>query len=273
MKKLFFVWLLLAMIIALAACQPQPTATTEIVRPVATDTPQPKPTATAVPPTSTPTLDPSILLGGTLARDAVLDPALAVDAQVLDVCSKLYLGLVTLDASGNPVPALAESWTISDDELDIVFSLRRNATFSDGTQIDADVVVQNFYRSFDPNNPLHGQGTYQGWKENFLGFLGEMDADGKPIAIVDGMEKVDNYTVLLHLNRREPDILKKLALPYFAVLSPKALEAGGYGVSAESVVSSGPYSVAIWDTAQLLLEPNAAYWGPKPDQKMKFDLQ
>lgn len=271
MKKTYLLLgVLLILVVLTAACQAQPSATTEL-KPAATNTTLPKPTPTVKP--IEPTVDASIQQAGDLKKGVILDPALATSAEELQVNGYLYSGLVQLDANGKPAPDLAASWTVSDDELDIVFNLRMDATFSDGTPIDADVVVANFYRWFDPNNPLHGNGAYQGWKDNFLGFLGDKDGDGKPVAIVDGMEKQDTYTVLLHLNRRDPDVLTKLAQPYFSIVSIPVLQAGNLGVTIDTVISSGPYVVSVWDEKQLLLAPNNVYWGNKATLKIQYNLK
>src|SRR3954454_3428965 len=60
-----------------------------------------------------------------------LDPAKATDAPVNTVLSLIYGGLVRLDADLHVAPDLAESWTISDDNLTYTFKLRADAKFSD----------------------------------------------------------------------------------------------------------------------------------------------
>lgn len=58
------------------------------------------------------------------------------------VFSYIYEGLVTEDGlSGDVIPALAESWTISPDGLEIVFTLRQGLRWSDGAPLTADDVV------------------------------------------------------------------------------------------------------------------------------------
>lgn len=48
--------------------------------------------------------------------------------------------------TGEIVPFLAESWEISDDATEFTFTLREDATFSDGTPVDAAAVKANFDR-------------------------------------------------------------------------------------------------------------------------------
>jgi peptide/nickel transport system substrate-binding protein len=127
--------------------------------------------------------------------------------------------LVTVQ-DGQPAPGLALSWTVSEDELDYVFQLKTGAVFSDGTAINADAVNANFNRWFDPNDPARGSGSYEAWATAFGGFKGEKDEAGLPKSVFDGIEKVDNFTVLIHLNRPFSDLLTVLAQPDFAIVSP-----------------------------------------------------
>lgn len=127
--------------------------------------------------------------------------------------------LVT-DQGGQAAPGLALSWTISEDALDYVFQLKTDATFESGAPVNADAVVANFNRWFDPSNPAHGNGTYDAWLAAFGGFKGEKDDQGLPKSSFDGIEKVDNFTVLIHLNRPYADLLTTLAKADFAIQDP-----------------------------------------------------
>jgi hypothetical protein len=76
--------------------------------------------------------------GGTLrvAVDADvpgLDPHRVPGTAALRLLGNLFNSLRTLDAAGNPVPDLAESWDILEDGLVYVFHLRRGVTFPYGT--------------------------------------------------------------------------------------------------------------------------------------------
>ncbi len=59
-----------------------------------------------------------------------------------DVLGFMYEGLITIDqTTSEVVPALAESWTISEDGLTIVYTLKQNLKWSDGEPLTVDDVV------------------------------------------------------------------------------------------------------------------------------------
>ena len=210
----------------------------------------------------------------TVSADIHLDPAVvSLDAaDSLLVSSFVYEGLVGLASNSEVVPALAESWTISEDQLDYIFVLRPDAVFHDGTPLTADVVMDNFNRWFDPENPLHGDGIYEAWETYFLGFKGDLNADDTPVSSFDGIEKVDDRTVLIHLNRIVPEFLEYITKPSFSILNPVALETHGdaYGTSTDSVSGTGPYMVSEWSTEMLVLEPYSGYWGTPQAEAIEF---
>lgn len=254
---------LLTCLLVLTGCQPAAESMPAATEPPAASLPtQSAPTSEAAAPVPTESIT-------AISPDITLDPALTQDTDSLMVSQYLYEGLVRLDESGNPQPALAESWVISDDQLDYIFKLRGNAAFSDGAPITPDIVADNFNRWFDPQNPLHGNGNYAAWQETFLGFHGEKGDDKRPKSTVDGIQKVDFNTVLIHLNRLEPNLLIYLAKPEFAVLKTESL-ADGYGERGSLIVSSGPYTISAWTDDGLTLSPNPNYWGEKPQEDLEF---
>ena len=245
-------------IVVLTACQPKGDANT-------TQSLDTAPTGTQ---SDTPADGPKVL-----NANLNLDPALAQDADSLMASEYLYEGLVRRDSSGAPQPAVAESWVVSDDVLDYVFTLRPNAVFSDGTRITPEIIADNFNRWFDPLSPLRGNGDYATWERNFLGFHGEKDPDNRAKSTVDGIQVVDMNTVLVHLNRPVPDLLTLLADPAFAILKPSVLADPAYGRRGSTIISSGPYIVSGWTDSELTLSPNSSYWGPVPSGDLTFILQ
>ena len=273
--KRFALVLLIAFAMLLAACDTtaetteaplatEEVATEEVVQPTEeVSTPLPEPVDVM-----TPEPMPALV---TVSSDILLDPATASDVDSLMLNGYIYEGLLRLDSSGNPAAALATSWTISDDGLDYIFELRGNVTFHDGSAFNADAVLANFNRWFDPADATHGTGTYAAWQQYFLGFKGEVDANGQPVSSFDGVEKVNDYTVLVHLNRPMPDLLTVLAQPAFAMVSPASLAAGeGFGLTAAGSAGTGPYLVTSWTGESLVLSPNTGYWDVVPTGDLIF---
>lgn len=197
-----------------------------------------------------------------VSKDITLDPAKTIDSDSLMVSQYIYEGLVHLDENGEVQPGIAESWIISDDQLDYIFEIRPNAKFSDGSLITTDIIVDNFNRWFDPQSPLHGDGNYPTWLEIFLAFNGDRDAEDRAKSLVDGIQKVDNNTVLIHLTRPEPKLLEYVANPAFAILHPDSISSANYGTSDSNIIASGAYIVSSWTDSGLTLTPNPEYWNP-----------
>src|SRR6187431_3745101 len=79
-----------------------------------------------------------------------LDPNKAQDSNSLTVLRALHRPLVYIDPKTlEPVPALAESWEISDDAETLTFTLR-DAQYSNGDPIVAGDLVYSWRRLVDP---------------------------------------------------------------------------------------------------------------------------
>jgi peptide/nickel transport system substrate-binding protein len=255
-NKLLFVVMIVAVLV-LAACGNQPT-------PASTNNGGPATTSANTPAMSS---------GTPVSKDILLDPALASDADSLSVIGYVYETLVKTQDNA-PVPGLAASVTASEDGLAYTFNLRAGAKFHDGSPVNADAVIANFNRWFDPQDALHGSGAYDAWVAAFKGFKGEVDESGKAKSGFDGAEKVDETTVILHLNQPDSDFLTKLTDPAFSIVSPAALAAAGFGTQSGQDGGTGPYQISAWSDSGLTLSPFAGYWNPSAaaSGNMEFSL-
>ena len=79
-----------------------------------------------------------------------LDPALnsSVDGACLAALS--FSGLYTYDSTGSLVPALAESYEMSEDGLTYTFTLKDDLKWSDGSKLDANDFVYSWKRAANP---------------------------------------------------------------------------------------------------------------------------
>lgn len=73
-----------------------------------------------------------------------LDPALAPVTSTTRITSQILEPLVAANHyTGEPEPALATSWDISDDRRTYTFTLRENVKFSDGAALNTGAVLRN----------------------------------------------------------------------------------------------------------------------------------
>ena len=79
-----------------------------------------------------------------------LDPHKARSIQAGDVLRDIGEGLLAYSPSGELIPGVAESWTVSDDGLTYTFRLRESARWSNGDALTADHFVYGLRRLVDP---------------------------------------------------------------------------------------------------------------------------
>lgn len=92
-----------------------------------------------------------ILLVGNGAEPQNLDPHTVTGVPEQRLCSALFEGLVNLNPSTlEPVPGVAESWTISEDGKTYTFHLRTNARWSNGDPFTARDFVCSWRRILSP---------------------------------------------------------------------------------------------------------------------------
>lgn len=81
------------------------------------------------------------------------DPTVSTSQEIARVMyHNVFEGLARIDRDGNIVPALAESWEVSDDGLTWTFDLREGVLFHDGSEFSASDVVAKFERAMDPDS-------------------------------------------------------------------------------------------------------------------------
>jgi ABC-type transport system substrate-binding protein len=84
---------------------------------------------------------------------ASLDPVAQSDAGSAQVVSQVFESLTAVDASSRVEPALAESWETQNGGKRVVFHLRPDLTFSNGSALKAGDVVSSWMRVLSPAHP------------------------------------------------------------------------------------------------------------------------
>jgi peptide/nickel transport system substrate-binding protein len=105
------------------------------------------------------------------ASPANLDPRRATDAYGMRIASLIHAGLVNLDKNLQPVGELAETWTYSNKVY--TFTLRNNAKFSNGRNIEPDDIIFSFSEFMKDGFP------YKSALEAIKEVKSFRDADGK----------------------------------------------------------------------------------------------
>jgi len=120
-----------------------------------------------------------------------------------NVSSVLYSSLVKMDEKGLPIPGLAESWDISDDQLTYTYHLRKDLKFSDGSPLTADDVAFTW-------TILHDKvydGQYDILSTNVKG--GKAYKEGK-VPSIEGIKVIDPLTISVTLEKVNATALQVL---------------------------------------------------------------
>jgi peptide/nickel transport system substrate-binding protein len=137
------------------------------------------------------------------------------------------------------VPELAESWE-SPDPQTIVFTLRPDLTFSDGSPLTAEDVVFTYETILDPDFNAPQRALY---------------------TPIDSIEAVDERTVQFNLSAPYAPLLSYLDM---GIVSKAAVE-GGTDIALEPI-GAGPMKLAAWNSgSDIELEANENYWGTAPE--------
>jgi peptide/nickel transport system substrate-binding protein len=206
-----------------------------------------------------------LIIGTTDSVETCLDPARAYDFFGWAIIQSLGCPLVEYkaDATGSAedlIPALATSWSVSDDGLQWTFNLRQGVKYDDGTEFTADDVKYTFDRG-----------------------IGIADEDGAFVGIgygdiIDSITVVSTYVVRFDLKIPFAAFLSLMACQASYIVDPTYAPKSGDTWSTDDVVvytegdargshpmGLGPYKLKSWtrvagkDT-EMTLEANPLYW-------------
>ncbi|HSM31603.1 MAG TPA: peptide ABC transporter substrate-binding protein [Woeseiaceae bacterium] len=169
-----------------------------------------------------------------------LDPALAEGVHEFDVLGDLYEGLLALDAAGEIVPGVAESWTVGDDGLAYTFHLRDDTRWSDGAPLAADHFVTGMRRTLSPETGSP------------LGFLlypianAEAVAQGTVPASALGVAAPDPSTLVIRLHTPAPYLPSLLTMPVAYPFRDDGGPAKGRFSDPVRFVGNGAFVLADW---------------------------
>jgi ABC-type transport system substrate-binding protein len=210
-----------------------------------------------VSPTPVVAADPSTvtILAGSPAS---VDPAKHGDLGSASYVSQLYETLTAVDTSLAIRPALAESWTVTDEGRTVTFTLRPDLKFSDGSPLRASDVVHSWRRLFVPGEPsplASLVADVRGARE----LLGGQETDTSTL----GVRAPDDRTVVVDMVRGGGDLPAIVSGAPFAVV-PASVGDGEISPTPGDLVGSGGYTLARVDPDVFVLEANPHYWAGEP---------
>ena len=168
--------------------------------------------------------------------DSSLDPHKTVKAGTREVMFNVFEGLLKPDASGNLNPAVAESYTVSDDHLLYTFKLRSGVKFHNGQDVTPEDVIWSYQRCAEPDS-----------------------ADIIQVAAFAGVEMYAEGDDTVCFQLQEPN--NEFASYLTTAVLPK-----DYTEQDTQPVGTGPFKF-VSRTAQesVVLERFDDYWGEKPE--------
>ena len=190
-----------------------------------------------------------------------LDPQQATDGTSFEVIADYTDGLMQMDADGQAVPAIAESYDLSDDGLTYTFHLRSDAKWSNGTPVTAADFVFAWQRAVDP--AVASEYAYMlsdiGQIKNAAEIIaGDMDKSEL------GVKAVDDTTLQVELNVPVSYFLSLMYFPTFYPVNEEFFNSCGdtFATSPETTLSNGAFILDSYEPAATAfhLTKNADYY-------------
>jgi dipeptide transport system substrate-binding protein len=192
-------------------------------------------------------------------------PAINTTGTSFDANSQIYSRVVDFQRGATQVvPGLAERWDISPDGKVYTFHLRKgvkwhsNKNFKPTRDMNADDILFMFERQWKENDPY-----FKVTSPNHS-YFNDM---GMP-KLLKSVEKVDDYTVRVELNRPEAPFLSNLAMEYAGVQSKEyaiaMLKAGTPEKIDQEPIGTGPFMLVQYQKDAIIrYKAFPQFWGGK----------
>ncbi|RVB05995.1 ABC transporter substrate-binding protein, partial [Mesorhizobium sp. M7A.F.Ca.CA.004.07.1.1] len=178
-----------------------------------------------------------------------LDPTAGAAAAIDEVLyANVFEGLTRIGPTGEVLPDLAESWTISDDGKVYTFKLHTGVKFHDGTDFDAGDVKFSLDRARAENSVNAQKGLF---------------------AAIDTIDVVDPATVKVTLKNPQGSFLYNMGWGDAVIVAPESAE-----TNKEKPIGTGPFKFQSWAKgSSITLVKSDNYWGtPASLDKAEFRI-
>ena len=198
------------------------------------------------------------------AEPPSLDPGLASDTTSAMIVQNIGDPLVILGEDLAPVPALAESWDVSEDGTVYTFHMRQDGKWTNGDPVTAKDFEYAWKRTVSPE--LAADYSYQ-----FYGIVGAAEYNGcdpakddcAALADAVGVKAIDDYTFEVTLTSAQPWFIQQMAHHSFWPVHQATVEQfGDKWTEAENIVTNGPFKLTSWEhDASMTFEKNPDWRG------------
>ena len=185
-----------------------------------------------------------------------LDPHKSEGVPSANIQRDLYEGLISENAQGDLVPAVAERWQQSKDGKTYTFYLRKSARWSNGEPVTAHDFVYSWQRIVTP-----ATGSY--YSQTLAPILNAEDiiqGIKQPSALA--VRAIDDFTLEVRLKGPTPYFLGLLTHSSMYPVHKASLEKYGDKFSQpDKLVGNGAYKLEEWQVhSHILLSRNKFYW-------------
>jgi dipeptide transport system substrate-binding protein len=192
-------------------------------------------------------------------------PGINTTGTSFDANSQIYGRIVDFErGTTKVVPGLAEKWTISPDGLEYTFHIRKgvkwhsNKNFKPTRDFNADDFIFSLERQWKENDP------YFKVTSSNHSYFNDM---GMP-KLLKSVDKVDEYTVKITLNKPEAPFLSNLAMEYAGIQSKEyaiaMLKAGTPEKLDQEPIGTGPFQLVQYQKDAIIrYKAFPQYWGGK----------
>jgi peptide/nickel transport system substrate-binding protein len=176
-----------------------------------------------------------------------------------------YEGLVTENPlTGKIEPALAQSWTISEDKLSIIFTLKKNLKWSDGQPLTVDDVVFSYNKLYlNEEIPSNARDSLRIGQSKALPIVEKLDDLQVKFTIPEPFAPFFESTSLSILPKH---ILEEKVTTKGKDGKPIFLSFWGVDTPPDQLIVNGAYKLKNYATSQRIIFTKNPYYWQKDDQ-------
>lgn len=161
------------------------------------------------------------IIEGMVGEPKFINPILAKNDTDIGLSELIFSGLMQIEEDQTLSPNLAETYSVSNDDLIYTFNLKKDLKWSDNKKLTSQDVLFTFNQLINPEiNP-----NYQEWQN---------------ISI----ETPDTQTIIFRLTTPQPDFLSRLTVGILPAHIWSNLNLVSTAINKKTLVGSGPYKIS-----------------------------